>query len=148
MSLPLIPPQNIRSAAMSNGFLTFVDWKSDLLPFQLKPINPTNIFRGDRTYLLVGLTGELGQSLCRWMVVNGVRHVALSSWSPQVGLKWQQELRNKGSRVSIETMDVADKNALIRLKLRLQNSWPPIAGISNGAMALSDSSFNNMSLKH
>jgi hybrid polyketide synthase/nonribosomal peptide synthetase ACE1 len=129
-------------------FLTSVNWEDDTGPIPVKPIDPTSLFHSDRTYLLVGLTGDLGQSVCRWMVKNGVRYLVLSSRSPSVGDHWQRELELMGARVKVQSMDVTDKQALLDLRQVLLGEWPPLAGIANAAMVLSDSSFNDMSFEN
>ena len=44
-------------------------------------------------------------------------------------------------------MDVADKHDVIRLHEELSKTMPPIAGVINGAMVLSDGIFSGMSLE-
>lgn len=65
--------------------VSLVDWQSDLdVPIKVQPVDSEDMFRADRTYLLVGLSGELGQSLCQWMVEHGARYVVLTSRNPKV----------------------------------------------------------------
>lgn len=45
--------------------LTLVDWTVATVPVRLKPVSNDKMFRDDRTYLLLGLSGEVGQSICR-----------------------------------------------------------------------------------
>ena len=60
--------------------LTIVDWSdARAIAIVQKPIDPVSLFSSTKTYFLVGLTGELGQSLCRWMVTHGARYLVISS---------------------------------------------------------------------
>lgn len=60
--------------------LTIVDWSgARAIAIVQTPIDPTSLFASTKTYFLVGLTGELGQSLCRWMVTHGARYLVISS---------------------------------------------------------------------
>lgn len=43
------------------------------------PIQTRSLFTRDKTYVLMGLTGHIGQSICRWMVENGARHIVMTS---------------------------------------------------------------------
>ena len=59
---------------------SIVDWSdARAITIARKPIDPTSLFSSTKTYFLVGLTGELGQSLCRWMVTHGARYLVISS---------------------------------------------------------------------
>jgi hybrid polyketide synthase/nonribosomal peptide synthetase ACE1 len=46
---------------------------------KVQPIDSGVLFRADKTYLFVGMAGELGQSLAEWMVAHGARYVILTS---------------------------------------------------------------------
>ena len=45
----------------------------------ISSVNPKTVFSAKGTYLLVGLTGELGQSLCTFMVRSGARNIVVTS---------------------------------------------------------------------
>ena len=49
-------------------------------------------FRGDRTYWLAGLTGDLGLSLTRWMIERGARYIVLTSRNPKLEPKWMEAM--------------------------------------------------------
>ena len=40
------------------------------------------------TYWLVGLTGGLGLSLCRWMISRGAKYIVISSRNPKIDPRW------------------------------------------------------------
>ncbi|KAK7949190.1 Reducing polyketide synthase BOA6 [Apiospora aurea] len=109
------------------------------------PINPIveeNLFRPDATYLLVGLTRDLGQSLCRLFIRHGARHIVLCSRNPNPELKWKDEV---AANITIERLDATDLDSVRALKKRLLVSdAPPVAGLVNGAMVLDDRVFAQM----
>jgi pseurotin A synthetase (hybrid polyketide synthase/nonribosomal peptide synthetase) len=45
----------------------------------LKAGNPSGFFSPNRTYVLIGLSGQMGHSITRWMVEGGARHVVITS---------------------------------------------------------------------
>jgi hypothetical protein len=45
----------------------------------LKTGNPSGLFSPSKTYVLIGLSGQIGQSITRWMVQTGARHVVITS---------------------------------------------------------------------
>ncbi|KAK8006091.1 beta-ketoacyl synthase domain-containing protein [Apiospora marii] len=110
------------------------------------PINPIveqNLFRPDATYLLAGLTRDLGQSLCRLFIQHGARHIVLASRNPNPDIKWKNEMTP--AHITIERLDVTDLESVRALKRRLVASGhPPIAGVVNGAMVLDDRVFAQM----
>ncbi|RAH68494.1 ketoacyl-synt-domain-containing protein [Aspergillus aculeatinus CBS 121060] len=120
---------------------------STTVPTITRPINPALLFRPDRTYLLVGCTGGLGQSLCRWMVLNGARHLALTTRNrTRISTTWLADLSQLGVNVQLFEADVADMASLTTVHKTITASMPPVAGIANAAMVLSDRSFGE--LKH
>ena len=63
--------------------LAVVDWTaSPSVTAKVQPIDSGMLFRADRTYLFVGMAGELGQSLAEWMIKHGARNVVLTSRTP------------------------------------------------------------------
>ena len=65
--------------------------------------------------------------------------------TPQTDPKWKEELQDMGATVYIVPMDVTDKQSVIRVCDEAQSRLPPIAGVANGAMVLSDGPFADMS---
>ncbi|KAH8669587.1 polyketide synthase [Tricladium varicosporioides] len=119
-----------------------------VLPIEVKPLDIGNLFDCNRTYLLVGLTGDLGQSLCRWMVKQGARYLVVSSRSPSIEDKWEREIKLLGAKIIVKSMDVTDLKSVLDLRNSLLDYWPPLAGIANAAMVLSDSPFNTMTYEN
>ena len=122
--------------------------KDAIVTVNVAPVNAKGLFRSDRTYLLVGCTGGLGQSLCRWMVANGARHLALTSRSPKsVNETWLDELRAMGGSPRIFATDVVDATALDNTYHEIKRDMPSIAGVVNAAMVLSDRLFTDIALE-
>jgi hybrid polyketide synthase/nonribosomal peptide synthetase ACE1 len=81
-----------------------IDWTTNNQALiRLQPVDSQPLFRDDKTYWLVGLSGTLGLSLCEWMVRHGARHVAISSRNPQVEGQWLDEMSLLGGNVSISS---------------------------------------------
>ncbi|KAL4971415.1 hypothetical protein BDW66DRAFT_155688 [Aspergillus desertorum] len=111
----------------------------------VQPIDTGTLFKPDKTYLLVGLTGEIGQSLCRWMVKHGARHIALTSRRPNVQPAFLSAMEGLGATVNIFSMDITDRSSLRACVDAILEGMPPITGIAHGAMVLQDMLFDNMS---
>jgi len=125
-----------------------LDWKAERSVSQIvKPLAGTQLLSPDKTYVLVGLTRDFGQSLCTLFVQQGARHIVLCSRNPpKTQPKWQTELVSKGITILFESMDVTDFNQVAGLKSKLDQTLPPVGGIVNGAMVLEDRVFSQMSL--
>lgn len=82
---------------------SFVSWTAPS-PGVTVPINRLDselMFRGDKTYWLIGLTGTLGLSLCDWMISSGAKYLAISSRDPKVDPAWIQGHKEKGVEVHV-----------------------------------------------
>lgn len=136
------------SAMLSHGFqppgLQIVDWKADVsLPVAVIPADESMQFRSDRTYFLVGLTGELGLQMTKWMVSRGARHLALSSRNPKVDPQWLEFVQSQGASIRMYPMDVTSRASVQRVHEQISTEMPPIAGVMNGAMILIDAMLIN-----
>lgn len=128
--------------------LAVVDWSiHSAIQAQVQPIDNGMLFRPDRTYLFVGMAGELGQSLASWMMAHGARHIVLTSRSPVSNHKFMADMSNRyaGADIKIMSADVTSRASLRNLHDTVMNTLPPIAGVVNGAMVLADDLFDNMS---
>lgn len=87
------------------AFSSVLDWTTGRESLELatliKPADSRPLFRLDRTYWLVGLTGDLGLSLAEWMVGRGAKHIVLSSRNPHVDRKWLAKMQHMGGSVHI-----------------------------------------------
>ncbi|RFU78915.1 hybrid pks-nrps [Trichoderma arundinaceum] len=126
--------------------LYMVDWSSTRsLQITIKPLITRNLFSGQKTYLLVGMTRELGLSLTHWMIQNGARHVALTSRTGSIeDPKWIGKMKELGANVHMFSMDVADMVSVTSTVSKIRETMPPISGVCNAAMVLSDALFVDM----
>ena len=111
------------------------------------PTSSLRLFKADRTYFLVGLTAELGLSICGWMADHGARHIAIASRNPQVDAAVLADLKRRGAAdLRVFALDVSDKQSLLEVHAAITAEMPPIAGVANAAMVLRDKPFDNCSV--
>lgn len=135
-----------RPIAAANFAVT--DWTDTTdLEIPLRPLDTTSLLSRDHTYLLAGMTGQLGLSLCRWMVHNGARHIALTSRTPNVSHTWIANMRELGANIQIFKADITDRAAVQSLIQDIESSMPPILGVCNACMVLSDKLFLDMDIQ-
>ncbi|KAL0937413.1 hybrid nrps pks [Colletotrichum truncatum] len=151
MSLPTKTPQEIDlSKDLDDGISLIIDWKSDLntiVPAIVPSVDTYLSFKPDRTYVLFGLTSDLGQSLCDWMISHGAQNLVMTSRSPKVDPRWLSAKAKAGISVKVFANDITDEQALQDVVKEIQRTMPPIAGIANGAMVLRDKLFLDMPLE-
>ncbi|KAK9645531.1 hypothetical protein V6Z96_007649 [Aspergillus fumigatus] len=57
-----------------------VDWKSgQIIPSRIRSMEIDQTFVDNKKYLIIGLAGDLGRSIARFMVERGARHVVRRS---------------------------------------------------------------------
>ncbi|KAJ5737005.1 lovastatin nonaketide synthase [Penicillium malachiteum] len=144
-SLPVVPLATLTeySAAGESRF-SIIDCTGPSVKALVRPIDDGMLFRPDRTYFMVGLSGELGQSLCKWMVVHGARHVVLTSRNPKVDPRFISLMKRMGADMRIMPMDVTSHESAQHCYETVVKTMPPIAGVANGAMVLRDTPFENL----
>lgn len=99
--------QRISSTDGRLSFPTLIDWKVEKpLSARVRPIDSANLFVNDKTYLLVGLTGDLGRSLARWMILHGAKYVVLTSRNPRVDPRWIAHVEALGGKITVLPMYV------------------------------------------
>lgn len=140
----IVTLSGISSQKPIQGPLSVVDWNTEAVDISLRPIDHGNIFRANGTYFLVGLSGELGQSLCSWMVAHGARHVVLSSRRPKVDPRYIEEMASQGANVRAMAADVTRRDSLRACYDIIHAEMPPIIGVANGAMILEDVMFDDL----
>lgn len=145
-SIPMIQLGGISnySTAIGERF-AIVDCTEPSVQTVVRPIDDGTIFRADRTYFMVGLSGQLGQSLCKWMVTHGARFVVLTSRRPEVDPKFDRLMEQMGAVVKVLPMDVTSRESARQCYKTVAETMPPIAGVANGAMLLRDDLFDKMS---
>lgn len=100
-------------------------------------------FAADKTYFLVGMAGELGQSLCRFMVRSGARNIVVASRNARSDAKW---LRSLGVNIRAVKMDVTDQQQVRTTVTTIRETMPEIVGVANASLTLIDAPFVNTSL--
>lgn len=128
---------------------SLVHWPADgEVNLVVCPIEARSLFSMDKTYVLIGLTGQIGQSLCDWLVSHGAGCVCLTSRRPnKIDRRWLESLDGTEANVKIFSMDVTDKDSLNSVLRTIKATFPPIAGVANGAMVLSDALLTGMSFE-
>ncbi|OLN95800.1 Polyketide synthase-nonribosomal peptide synthetase 1 [Colletotrichum chlorophyti] len=115
---------------------------STLCDIEVEPADRRpGLFRGDETYWLVGLAGDMGRSLCDWMIEHGARYIVLSSRNPRLPLDWLEAHQAKeGVHIAGIATDVTCFSSTARAKEEILTTlrFPKIAGVANGAMILRD----------
>lgn len=125
-----------------------LNWKADRLILHIiRPLVCTPALSPSKTYVLIGLTRDFGQSLCTLLVEQGARHIILASRSPpKTTPRWQTEMLSRGVFVGFEVLDVTTIDRVVTFKAKLAKSLPPVGGVVNGAMVLDDHVFSQMPL--
>lgn len=116
--------------------------------FSIMPVSPVSkdqLFGQDKTYFLVGLTGDVGLFLCEWMVDHGARNLALASRNPVIPPETTMHLESKGATVRVFSLDVSNMEDLVTVHREIMSTMPPIAGVANGALVARDHPFDGLS---
>jgi acyl transferase domain-containing protein len=145
---PTVSVPELLSASGQPEAFQMVDWKRErTVAHTVKQLVEQQLFRPYKTYVLVGLTRDLGQSLCRLFMQHGARNIVLASRNPNQSPKWKDELNAEGANIRIEVLDVTNLEDVLRFKQKLSKDMPPVAGVVNGAMVLEDRVFPQMTLQ-
>lgn len=127
-----------------------VDWRqarSAPIRADLQPVKPEQLFKSDKTYFMVGLTGDVGISICSWMIKHGVKYVVLASRNPKVSQAWIDSMSHRGVKVRVVAMDVTNPDRVREVVDEISNTMPQISGVCNGSMVLSDKLFMQMDVE-
>ncbi|KAJ5898872.1 AMP-binding enzyme domain-containing protein [Penicillium taxi] len=123
-----------------------LDWKRDgLLNTLIPPLRASSVFSPNKTYFLAGMAGELGQSLCRFMIRGGARYIVLGSRNPAKDPHWVEELRSDGADIRIVKVDVTDREQVRETVAMLRKTMPKIGGVANAALVFEAGIFANFS---
>ncbi|KAL4968119.1 uncharacterized protein BDV14DRAFT_197349 [Aspergillus stella-maris] len=133
-------------AAKDTTLTAVVDWRTTgTVNSSVCPLQHKGLFSPNKTYLLCGMTGDLGISVCLWMVTNGARHIVVTSRNPNVNPSVLEYLSRKGATIRPMPLDIANMDSLRLLHSEIKSSMPPIGGVMNAAMVLRDRLFHHMS---
>nr|WHN38867.1 polyketide synthase 6 [Elsinoe perseae] len=102
----------------------------------------------DASYAIVGGAGGLGQSLAMLLAQRGARHILLLSRSASktsLTAELTTKLAAQGCQVGGISCDITDPVSITEaLRSAAAADFPPVKGILQGAMILSDSIFEHM----
>ena len=141
-------PANISPQQATRKVLSLVDWTSAAeLPISIQPAPAIVRFSDDKTYWLVGLTGGLGLSICRWMVDRGAKYVVMTSRNPKIDNSWLEEIEALGATVKVFSNDITSRDAVQNAYKTISETMPPVGGVAQGAMVLQDMMFAEMNLE-
>lgn len=149
----LITPGDIiqaNSEVHQRDHLSVLSWLAGgdlLLPAHVGRVDAKQMFRNDRTYWLVGLSRDLGLSICDWMISKGAKHIVITSRSPTVDPEWVGSWKRRGVEIKIIANDICDLVAVERVYHEICSTLPPLAGIMQGAMVLVDRPIRDMTLE-
>lgn len=109
------------------GPAAVVDWSTaDTVSALVRPLEHRGLFAPDKTYLLCSMTGDLGISVCLWMVDHGARNVVLTSRNPNVSPGVLEYLSRKGATLRPMAVDIANIDSLRAAYAEIKSSMPPI----------------------
>ncbi|KXJ95007.1 hypothetical protein Micbo1qcDRAFT_143263 [Microdochium bolleyi] len=123
-----------------------VDWSAaETVTADVSPLEHGHLFAPNKTYLLCGMTGDMGISVCLWMVEHGARHVVLMSRNPNISPSILGHMAGKfGADVRPVAVNITELAGLRAAVAAIRADMPPIGGAMNGAMILRDRLFQNM----
>jgi hybrid polyketide synthase/nonribosomal peptide synthetase ACE1 len=93
---------NVRDVAEKAGLrdvFTVIEWNTPSLSITVQPVEAQ--FNSDRTYWLVGLSGDLGISIADWMIRNGAKTLVITSRNPKVDKAWLENANRRGTVVRV-----------------------------------------------
>ncbi|OTB16775.1 hypothetical protein K445DRAFT_366105 [Daldinia sp. EC12] len=127
--------------------LTIINWRAtDKVSVQVRPVQHNGFFSANKTYLLFGLTGDLGLSIVEWMVDHGARYIVISSRFPKVSQTFVKHVAHKGATLRVVALDITNRDALHKVYAEVKAKMPPVGGVMNGAIVLHDRTFLQASL--
>jgi acyl transferase domain-containing protein/acyl carrier protein len=102
--------------------------------------SPRGRFREDASYLITGGLSQLGLLTADWLAERGAGSLILASRRPPSGSSETQleQLRRRGCRVTVVSVDIADRHAVAGMLTRIEQELPPLRGIVQSAGVLDD----------
>ncbi|QGA17184.1 hypothetical protein EYB26_004854 [Talaromyces marneffei] len=122
-----------------------ISWETTRpLSLLVQPPDKTVLFDSAKTYLMVGMSGGLGLSVCGWALQHGAKHMVITSRRPNIHPQWLAQARKLGAEIHVRSVDAADRVSLESTISSIRETLPPIGGVCNAAMVLSDKLFVDM----
>ncbi|KAL9039293.1 MAG: hypothetical protein Q9214_004936 [Letrouitia sp. 1 TL-2023] len=122
-----------------------IEWNSPVLPITVQPAQTK--FKPNRSYWLVGLSGDLGLSIADWMIRNGAKILVITSRNPKIDQTWLDSANQRGAVVRILSNDLTEFDSVERTHREICATLSPIAGVFQGAMLLDDVGLRDMKLE-
>ncbi|KAI9689893.1 MAG: Type I Iterative PKS [Bathelium mastoideum] len=100
------------------------------------------------TYVIAGGLGNLGLSICEFMVTAGAKHVVLLSRRHPEKMKideFRARLGSLGARIHTLRCDITDSESVHAAAAFCRKTLPPVRGIIQAAMVLQDRILEQMS---
>lgn len=139
--------QDFSNIGRTNSHTYVIDWMAkEHIQVRVMPLETESLFSPRKTYILFGLSGELGRSLAEWMIASGVKYLVLTSRNPAIENEWIEEQSRDGATIKVIANDITNRQAVKDLRDQVVKTMPPVGGVANGAMVLCDSIFQNMDL--
>ncbi|WP_159843627.1 type I polyketide synthase [Nocardia sp. CY41] len=109
-----------------------------LVPVQAVPDESAS--GAGQTVLITGGLGGVGLRLARWLVDRGWPELVLAGRSAPDGRARSviAELRERGARIRVRSLDVADRDAVAATLAWIDRELPPLAGVAHLAGVLDD----------
>lgn len=114
------------------------------LSILVQPPDLSVLFDSAKTYLMIGMAGGLGLSICEWSLRHGAKQLVITGRKPSIYPQWLTDARNMGADIHVRSMDASDRASLESTISVIQETLPPIGGVCNAAMVLSDKLFVDM----
>lgn len=142
-----LPIDNLSTeTAKGLGPAVVIDWcAADTVTTVVRPLEHNGLFAANKTYLLFGMTGDVGISIAQWMVDHGARNVVLASRNPSVPAGVVEFMSQMGATLRVMTVDITSREELRAAYAEITSCMPPVGGVINGAMVLRDRLFLDMS---
>ncbi len=101
----------------------------------------------DKSYLITGGFGGLGQAVARWLVQQGARHLALvgRSGAPAGSEAFLAEIRSGGATVLVGRADLSSLADTERFLAEVRAQGVPIGGVIHAAGVLEDATVSKLS---
>lgn len=104
-------------------------------------------FRSDGSYLITGGFGGFGLEIAKWLVEQGVRHIALVGRSGATTPESRQALdtlKTAGAQVLSLAADISEESEVVRIFSEIAEKMPPLRGIFHAAAVLDDGAIRGL----
>ncbi|KAK1473948.1 beta-ketoacyl synthase domain-containing protein [Colletotrichum cuscutae] len=149
--ITVFPASDILSAfkyLQSEGRIgqVIIKMPESIIELQALPLRRSLSLRSDRTYVIVGGLGGLGQATGRFLIEKGARHLIFFSRSAKdvAHSAYFKELEFLGCTVQAVSGSVNEMTDVVRM---VDSATTPIAGVLHAAMILQDVHFADMTFE-